>query len=85
MPQDLKVHLYKRGCIHVYWYWTSDGGVEPNGGVNVHRSSNIQVSHNDYNMADKFQTMVDDIIRARQDDKCEPPIKTSSNFMKSSI
>ena len=50
IPEEVKVHLYKRGFMHAYWYWTSHGEIEPNFGVNMHHSSSsIDVEHDDYN------------------------------------
>ena len=35
IPEEVKVHLYKKGFMHAYWYWTSHGEVEPNVGVKM--------------------------------------------------
>jgi len=81
MPEDVKVHLYKMGFLHAYWYWTSHGEVVPNVGVNMHHSSySMDVEHDDYNGVDRLQTMTDDIMEVRQENEYKPPNPSAQRF-----
>ena len=78
---EVKVHLYKRGFMYGYWYWTSHGEVEPNVEVNMHHgSSSMDVEHDDYNGVDRLQTMVDDIMGVHQENEYEPPNPSAQRF-----
>lgn len=79
--EEVKVHLYKRGFMHAYWYWTSHREFEPNVGVNMHHSSSsMDVEHDDYNGVDRLQNMVDDIMGVCQKNEYEPPNPSAQRF-----
>ena len=81
IPEDVKVHLYRRGFMHAYWYWTSHGEMEPNIGVNMHHnSSNMHADHDDFNEVDRLQTMVDDFMDIYQEDEYESPNPSAQRF-----
>ena len=55
VPEDVKVHLYRKEFHACLWYWTSHGEIEPNIGVNVHHSSSsMHANHDDYNGVDRL-------------------------------
>ena len=76
-PDDVKVHLYKRGFMNTYWYWTSHGKIEPHNHVNMHQSSSrMHIIHDDCNVVDRFQTRVEDLTLPQEEETSEPPNTT---------
>ena len=64
MPEDVRVHLYKKGFVADYWYWTCHGENDPTlPRVFVNQASNsTMVESRNNKHLNWFQTMVYDTI-----------------------
>ena len=50
-PDIVKSHLYRKGLVKNYWYWTSHGEEDNSevGGASSSHSMNFDYDHNDHN------------------------------------
>ena len=64
IPEEVKVHLYKKGFIPDYWYWICHGETDPNlissFNTNPSSSSTTQIGSNE--PLNRFEAMVYDAI-----------------------
>ena len=78
-PEEVKVHLYKKGFTSGYWYWTSHGELQPPEGeeVNMHHSPPSISSENHAISNDAYHTMVEDTFNQHIP---EPPNPDAQRF-----
>ena len=56
--EEVKVHLYKKGFIPEYWYWTCHGESDPN----ICLNTSLEVFSTEEGNLNKFENMVYDAV-----------------------
>lgn len=81
-PENVKVHLYKKGFKHGYWYWTSHGEVEPqeSSGRNMHHGSSSCPHFSGDDFVARYQTLIDDVGMSSYENGNQPPNVDAQSF-----
>lgn len=76
--EEVKVHLYKKGFIPDYWYWTCHGESDPDLCANLNTHTTTHEGYNDH--LNRFENMVYDVVGSDYETHYDQEMDESPNI-----